>query len=63
MVRILVAQKQSGALGLRGKVGTLEIPALTLITVFKNIVSKRPDFIQKLFGCQPRAKNKDMGNT
>ena len=45
-----MAQKQSGALGLRGKAGALEIPALTLITVFKNIVPKRPDFIQKLSG-------------
>jgi len=45
-----VAQKQSGALGLRGKAGTLEIPAWTLITGFKNIVPKRLDFIQELSG-------------
>jgi len=30
--------------------------------VFKNIAPKRPDFIQKLSGCQPRAKIKDVGN-
>jgi len=41
----------------------LEIPALTLITRFKNIAPKRPDFIQKIAWLPvPRAKIKDVGN-
>jgi hypothetical protein len=41
----------------------LEIPDLTLITGFKNIAHKRPDFIQKIAWLPaPWAKIKDVGN-
>ena len=40
----------------------LELSAWTLIKGIKNIIPECPDFIQKLSGCQPRAKTKDVGN-